>query len=175
MPVLVVAEHVGHRDLRAVDRRVVGHRDRVRDRLAERERLAARRASRVSSTTGGVLPTMTSTDAAAERPVRSVTRSVASKWPVSVYVNVGFGSRESTVPSESKSHAYVIRSPSGSSVPALENSTVSGGRPVSGSVGPSGLTTATFGIGVRLPRTKLNFASCASGFSLKNPSPYSRT
>ena len=38
----------------------------------------------VSSTTGAVLPTMISTDAAAERPVRSVTRSVASNAPFSV-------------------------------------------------------------------------------------------
>ena len=46
------------------------------DRVAEVERLA--RTGLTNSTTGAWLPTMIRTSAAAERPVRSVTFSVAS-------------------------------------------------------------------------------------------------
>ena len=59
-------------------------------------------------------------------------------------------------------------SPSGSFVPALENCTVSGG-----AVADVGVAD-TFTIGVYSPpRTKSIRDSCASGFSEKNPSPYS--
>ena len=59
----------------------------------------------VSETTGALLPTTTGTDAEAERPVLSVTFSVASKTPFLVNVCFGFASLESTVPSASKSQA----------------------------------------------------------------------
>ena len=59
-------------------------------------------------------------------------------------------------------------SPSGSSVPALENRTVSGG-----AVADAGVAdTSTTGV-YSPPRTKSIRASCASGFSEKNPSEYS--
>ena len=59
----------------------------------------------VSCTCGVVLPIVIGTDAADTRPVRSVTLRVASNCPFSSYVNDGFCSVESTVPSLSKSHA----------------------------------------------------------------------
>ncbi|GFJ82690.1 hypothetical protein Phou_068700 [Phytohabitans houttuyneae] len=119
-------------------------------------------------TTGAIGPTTNGSSAEAERPVLSVTFSVGRYEPFSGYVYVGFGAVESTVPFASKSHAYRRGSPSGSVVPALENVTVSGASPASG-------VALTFGIGVRLPRTKSIRASWASGFSEKKPSPYSRT
>jgi hypothetical protein len=62
-------------------------------------------------------------------------------------VNDGFASWESVTPSESKSHEYVNRSPSGSLVPALENVTLYGARPSSGTFGFGCPAAATFTTG----------------------------
>ena len=51
-----MAQDVADGDRRAVDGRVVGHRDRVGDLLAEQEWLTRRAGEVVSSTTGAMLP-----------------------------------------------------------------------------------------------------------------------
>ena len=76
--VLVVAEHVGHRDLRAVDRAVLG----VGDRDAERHGVAEGRTAAPSPgvsivTVGAVLPTLICTLAVPVAPCGSRTVSVA--------------------------------------------------------------------------------------------------
>ena len=65
---------------------------------------------------------------------------MARYTPSSLYVNVGFGWRESIVPSPSKSQAYLMRRPSGSAT-VLVNCTVSGGA-------PSTWLAVTFTVGV---------------------------
>ena len=92
---------------------------------------------------------MICTEADAERPDLSATLNVAWNRPFSWQVNVGFGCLESTLPSASKSQKYRSVSPSGSLVPALENSTVSGAALLVG-------VAATCGTGVRPPRTKVH-------------------
>ncbi len=57
---------------------------------------------------------------------------------------VGLAAVESVVPLPSKSHAYVIDVPSGSTEPALENCTASG-------VGPESGVEAAWAIGRRAP------------------------
>ena len=54
--------------------------------------------------------------------------NVAVYWPGSAYVWVAFAVVASTVPSDVKSHAYVIASPSGS-LPVPVKFTVSGAEP----------------------------------------------
>ena len=85
----------------------------------------------VSVTVGAVLPTVMVVFAEPTFPLESVTVSLAVNCPVVVYVNVGLGSTESTVPLPSKSHSKRIESPgSGSFEPALEKADGQRLRPV---------------------------------------------
>src|SRR5690349_5551700 len=81
-------------------------------------------------------------------------------------MNDGLASIESTVPLPSKSHAYLIESPSSSSLePSLENLTVSGALPLVG-------VAESTAVGAVEPLVYCHLYMPASALAAKKPSPY---
>src|ERR1044072_4951452 len=115
--------------------------------------------------TGALLPTVMTVLFESDLPLESFTVSLAVKRPGVVYVWVGFGAVESTVPLLSKSHSNVSASPgSRSREPAEENSTVSG-------AGPLVRLVLKTPVGARWPLTYSHLYMPASALAAKKPSP----